>query len=315
MDPSTNSDTDQNIPPTLQKTSVGTKSRTFLVLSIIFVPIVVLIGYFLIPNYVDEVIVDKNTTGDTNTVVTTIDDSTIVASSGMDIKINGSLTIENKITFTEKQLVAFESDMTLLYLKYQNQDKNVEPLKSEYSRQLDAIFLKNLAIPEVTKNLGILFYPEIAKILSDIKNKYPTQSQSVTATAVSSSANGIVLSNIDPKVVSIADLDKYTSTALTFKIANDANAKSLCHKEFNLDEKGVDVFEPRITCDGYYVKNGVYSDKYFFSNFKSVTSGSYETRNGKTYFENEGINRRVIDFYVKDTNVKESNRLRFVFTR
>ncbi len=243
-----------------------------------------------------------------------LDDTTLASSSGMNIKVKGSITIDDKTTFTESQLSQFKADMTQLYLKYQYQDVNVEPLKTEYAKQMDVVFLKDLGVDNVTtKNSGIFFYPEIGSILSSIKNKYPNQSEINKSSKASE--NGIILSEMNPTVVSISELSKYLSTPLTFKISNDSGVQKVCTKSFLLDSKGVDVFDPHEICNGYYGKNGIYSDTVYFSNFKSGISGSYETRGGKTYFENEGIDHEIVDFYVKDTTGKESNHLKFTFTK
>lgn len=100
------------------------------------------------------------------------------------IKIKGSLTIENKQTFTSTQLAKLKSDLTQLYLKYQGKDKNTEPTKSEFGKELDSIFLKDLGVDNVTtKNFGIFLYPEIASMMADINS-------SLTASPTPASVTG-----------------------------------------------------------------------------------------------------------------------------
>ena len=242
------------------------------------------------------------------------DDTTQTYSEGQNIDIKGSLTIENKLTFTKTQLKKLKLDLTKLYLKYQYNDVNKEPFKSKYDKEINKIFQKNLKVKNATTdNIGIFFYPEIGQILREIENKYPKKVK-ITQSA-KKSENGIIISKLNPEIVSVSKLDKYLSTALTFVIPNDKDAKYVCNSKTSIDARGVAVFESGELCDGNFGKSGVYSNQYFFSNMKSSYSGSYETRGGKTYFENEGIDHQIILFYVKDSAGKKSNSLEFKVTK
>lgn len=245
---------------------------------------------------------------------TFLNGSSLISSEVQNIQIQESSEISDKLIFKKAQLRKLKADLTKLYLRYQNKDVNKEPLKSKFDKEINKIFQKNLKVKNVTtENFGIFLYPEIGMIMRDIKNKYPKKS--VATNNVNTSENGIKLSKLKPESVSISKLDKLSTTPLTFVISKDSDVKSVCNKVFNLNAKGVDVFEPRELCSAYYGKKGVFSDLSFFANKKSSISGSYETRGGKTYFENEGIDHQIVMFYVVDSAGKKSNSLKFTFTR
>lgn len=139
-------------------------------------------------------------TATTTTENIVLDDTTLASSSGTAPKITGSITIDNKLTFTSTQLSNLKTDLIKLYTKYNGQDKNVEPLKTQFGKELNAIFLKDLGVADVTTtNMGILLYPEIGSIMADIQKQFGTP-KSPANTAPSPSSNttnsGMVISKV-----------------------------------------------------------------------------------------------------------------------
>jgi len=130
------------------------------------------------------------------------------------------------------------------------------------------------------------------------------------------SANEIIISNLNYTTVSISELSKYLDKPLAFNVANAELAKEVCNTESLLDSSGGHVFDDHTICSSYYSTNkNAYSDPVYFSNLNSAFSGSYENRDGKNYFENEGIDHIVYSFYIKDANNKESNHLSLTITK
>lgn len=225
-------------------------------------------------------------------------------------------------TFTTAQLANLKADMTAFYLKYQDKDqtaKNTEPLQSQHFKEMDAIFLKDLGVvTKITANdfgsASILLQPEIATIISDIETQYG-KPKNVPVAVVPTSK--IVISNLSHSSVLISDLSKYATKALTFSVTNVGLAKELCKVTYTTyldDPKNHPLNRPDTICNPYYSnsKSG-YSDSVYFSNLASSYSGGYDGTS-RNYFEIEGIDNTLIEFYLKDTSGKESNRLQLTIT-
>ncbi len=213
-------------------------------------------------------------------------------------------TITDKKTFTSAQLSSLKSDLTQLYLKYKGQDKNVEPLKTQYGKELDAVFLKDLGVGNVTTiNMGVLFYPEIASIVSGIEKQNPI----VNPPAVSAPpASGMTISNLNYTSISAASMSSYADKPLTFNInTSGALPKCMYYDVSILNASGGNVFDKR-TYNDCYIKSNVYTDKNFFSNHSDYNS---------SYFSSEGIDHITFEFYVKDASDNQSNRLMLTITK
>lgn len=234
-------------------------------------------------------------------------------------------TTNNEIksdTFTTAQLANLKNDLTALYLKYQDRtetEKNTEPLRSQVYQEMDAIFLKDLGV--VTKisaddiwSASIFLQPEVADIISDIEAQYGN-TKNVPVAVVPTSK--IVISNLNYSSIPISDLSKYATKALTFNVTNVGLAKEFCTVTYHTyldDPKNHPLNRPHTLCNPYYSKvNGVYSDPVYFSNLASSYSGGYDGTS-KNYFEIEGIDNTIEEFYLKDTSGKESNRLKLTIT-
>jgi len=221
------------------------------------------------------------------------------------------LTIENKIEFTSAQLANLKTDLTKLYLKYKGQDKNTEPTKSKFDKELNNIFLKDLGVKNVTtENFGILLYPEISSIVKDIMEQFP--SRKITEVEITKTPTSkIRISDINYTTISVSELSKYAKKSVTFKVVtNGETAECGVYDKTAFDASGEVVFSKSTypTCYDSLIKNGMYSDSVYFSN--SVSSGL-----NSDYFKSEGIDYITLEFYVTDVNKKESNRLKLTLTK
>lgn len=220
--------------------------------------------------------------------------------------------------FTDAQLVRFKADLAPLYLRYKDKDTNAEPLKTQFWKELDAIFLKDL---EVSTNLssgswsdaGMLLQPQIAKIFVEVETQYGKPKK---APFVVSPTSKISISNLNYTTILFPELSKYTAKPLTFNITSPEIAKDLCINTYyyHVDTSRDDFSNLYTLCNPYYSKvKGVYSDSVYFSNLASASSGGYDGTS-RSSFEIEGIDHEVQEFYVKDTSGKESNRLKLTLT-
>ena len=153
--------------------------------------------------------------------------------------------------------------------------------------------------------------------LYDILRSIASSPSIKTSTAIEQTPTSkIVISDLNYTTVSVSELSKYTKNPLTFKVANVELAKYECETESFLDSLGGQVFENHTICNPYYSKEkNTYSDPVYFSNYAAGILGSYNTRNGKSYFENEGVDHIIVEFYLTDADKKESNHLKLTFTK
>lgn len=222
-----------------------------------------------------------------------------------------SMTIENKIEFTNAQLLNLKTDLTKLYLKYEGQDKNIEPAKTKFDNELNNIFLKDLGVKNATtENFGIFLYPEISSIVKDIMEQFP--SRKITEVEVTKTPTSkIRISDINYTTISVSELSKYAKKSITFKVVlNGETAECGVYDQTAFDASGEVVFSKSTyqSCYDPLIKNGMYSDSGYFSN--SVSFGL-----NSDYFKSEGIDYITLEFYVTDVNKKESNRLKLTLTK
>lgn len=223
-----------------------------------------------------------------------------------------------KISFSQSQLAAFRADMIALYLKYQNVSqavKSTEPMNTQFNAEISSIISRDLGVAtqiSITDlaSGAILLNPEISRILSEIKTQY----QKVPVVTPTSK---ISIDSLSVTAISFLDLSKYASKALTFNVTNVGLVKEICteHYYYYINSSRNDLSDSNKVCNPYYSKvPGVYSDPVYFSNLASAMKGGYDG-SGRNYFEIEGIDHIVNEFYLRDTSGNESNRLKLMITK
>ncbi len=203
-----------------------------------------------------------------------------------------------------------KNDLTKLYAQYWSQDITVEPAKSNFTKEFDAIFKTYFNISNVTnEHPDILGYPEVSLLINKIKEDYPNKSET------DKSQNGVTISGMNMTSASAFDPTKYIRTPLTFKISDDSTITKVCRRyyEFHTLHHAPSVNDE--WCVPYTGTNGVYSDPKFFSYHTQITMPV--SLNGKSVvmWDDNKIDYAVFDFYVVDTNGKKSNHLKFTFTK
>ena len=247
----------------------------------------------------------------TKNVSLKLDDTTMVASSGPNIKVSGSINIEDKLIFTSAQLAALKADMIKSRLAQNSlqelgKDINTEPLKSQISRELDDIFYKDLGVKNVsTENFGVLLYPEIAAILAEIKKQYPSNAKSVYTPPVSK----ITISDLSYDTISVSD--KKNKLPPTFKISY--NGESLKCVAWDISIFGVSGSQLSNIPTSGSLNDCPYSQ--FTKNEYSYPYLFGSTDYSSSFFSQYGIDHIVLEFYVRDMNNGVSNRLKFTFTK
>lgn len=251
-------------------------------------------------------------TASTTTESVVLDDTTLVSSSSTAPKITGSISIDNKLTFTATQLSNLKTDLIKLYAKYNGQDKNAEPLKTQFGKELNAIFLKDLGVANVTTtNMGILLYPEIGSIMADIQKQIG--SNKVNAVSTATPTSGLVISNLSYSTISVSKSHANGGTLPppTFRIASNGETPRFVYWDVSMfDTFGNKISGVQTTggtndsiSSGF--TDGTYSYPYLF--------GSSDF--SPDFFSKNGIDHMVLEFYVSDVNHRESNRLKFTFTK
>ena len=132
--------------------------------------------------------------------------------------------------------------------------------------------------------------------------------EETTVTNTNTQTSNIVISNLSHKTVSVSDIPKLTNEPLTYKVTLNGKSEECSYSTYKyINQSGKSVFSDNTLHHCYGIVNGVYTDSAFFFNNKSSLT--------LKYFEEQGIDHIIVEFYVKDKNGDESNRLQLKITK